>query len=204
MLFLKKSLQYVTTTITHNLILEIPSSNIFYLESFCNNLSAFEAYFAFMYTMSSLHRRYEYICLPSDDGNPPYSMKVNPGTHGIYPKNISINHSNPKSSLSWSTAFLNASAFTDKSLLGACFWRKVFLSLVKNFSYFVGVFLKNENQILVKKVVNDCNILSSTKARRFYTKYFRNSKNLIRNYCLLTANSKSIIGKFRLSRQNFH
>ena len=28
-------------------------------------------------------------------------------------------------------------------------------------------FLKNENQILVKKVVNDCNILSSTKARRF-------------------------------------
>ena len=39
-------------------------------------------------------------------------------------------------------------------------------------------FLKNENQILVKKVVNDCNILSSTKARRFYTKYFRNSKNL--------------------------
>nr|UPY85286.1 ribosomal protein S14 [Gephyrocapsa parvula] len=64
-------------------------------------------------------------------------------------------------------------------------------------------FLKNENQILVKKVVNDCNILSSTKAKRFYTKYFRNSKNLIRNYCLLTANSKSIIGKFRLSRYKF-
>ena len=57
-------------------------------------------------------------------------------------------------------------------------------------------FLKNENQILVKKVVNDCNILSSTKARRFYTKYFRNSKNLIRNYCFLIRSCCFLLGNY--------
>ena len=66
----------------------------------------------------------------------------------------------------------------------------------KNFRY---NFLIQENKHLIKKIFIDCDLFFSNKTRMFYWDWFKNSKIIIKNRCVLSSNAKCL-KDFKLSR----
>jgi len=64
-------------------------------------------------------------------------------------------------------------------------------------------YLKNECKILAREIVVDCKLFLSLKTRYFFTINLHNTRSLIKNRCLVTSNSNSVVSKFRISRYKF-
>jgi ribosomal protein S14 len=64
-------------------------------------------------------------------------------------------------------------------------------------------YLKNECKILAKKIGDDCKLFSSLKTRYFFAINLPNARSLIKNRCLITNNSNSVVSKLRISRYKF-
>jgi ribosomal protein S14 len=64
-------------------------------------------------------------------------------------------------------------------------------------------YLKNECKFLVREIGVDCNLLLNLKTRYFFTSNLHNTRSLIKNRCLITSNSNSVVSKLHVSRYKF-
>ena len=64
-------------------------------------------------------------------------------------------------------------------------------------------YLKNECKILAREIGVDCKLFLSLKTRYFFTIHLHNTGPLIKNRCLITNNSNSVVSKLHISRYKF-